>query len=542
VSLLESLADRFAAVDPRLMAVAVVLQLTSFCLRSIAWRTILAAAYPGRVGTIDVAAAYGTGVDLNAFLPARGGDAAKVALLRSRVHGSSVPMIVATMGVLSAFDAALGLTLLCLAWATGILPELPAVPSLPGLGVLGAHPLAAVSVVILVAATGAFAARRLARRLRGVRARLALGLSVVRSPRRYLLRVVPPQVGAWACRFGAAYFLLAAFDLPVSLAAALLVVVVGGMANAAGARWARAAAARPRVRASRDGLDGKHRRLLGRYARDGDGAERRGGDCRPDARAPYDPADHGRAGGSRCAPARSRRIGVTHRSRFSSYRGVVTPWWLLLPVRCAGCDRIGMSFCECCARRLVRLVPPLCERCGAPGPWPVRRCAECAGRRLAFASARAAIAYDELGRRLIRTWKERGRRNLATVAAQLVAAVVPRPEAAVLAFVPGDRERQRARGHVPARGLAEELGRLWELQPATLLRRTRDIRPQRGLTLTDRRGNVRGAFAPTGRSPPRVCLVDDVYTTGATADACARELRRAGAREVHVVCLARALR
>jgi uncharacterized membrane protein YbhN (UPF0104 family) len=233
VSLLESLADRFAAVDPRLMAVAVVLQLTSFCLRSIAWRTILAAAYPGRVGTIDVAAAYGTGVALNAFLPARGGDAAKVALLRSRVHGSSVPTIVATMGVLSAFDAALGLTLLCLAWATGILPELPAVPSPPGLDVLGAHHLAAVSVVILVAATGAFAARPLARRLRGVRARLALGLSVVRSPRRYLLGVVPPQVGAWACRFGAAYFLLAAFDLPASLAAALLVVVVGGMANAA---------------------------------------------------------------------------------------------------------------------------------------------------------------------------------------------------------------------------------------------------------------------------------------------------------------------
>lgn len=220
----------------------------------------------------------------------------------------------------------------------------------------------------------------------------------------------------------------------------------------------------------------------------------------------------------------------------------MAPLWLLLPERCAGCDRIGASLCDRCVRRLVRLVPPLCERCGAPGPWPVRRCAECTGRRLAFATARAAIAYDELGRRLVGTWKERGRRSLASVAAQLVTAVLPRPEVAVLTFVPGDRERRRERGHVPAQGLAEELARLWELPTAGLLLRTRGARPQRGLTLADRRRNVRGAFAATGRSPPTVCLVDDVYTTGSTADACARELRRAGARRVDAVCLARVLR
>jgi predicted amidophosphoribosyltransferase len=65
---------------------------------------------------------------------------------------------------------------------------------------------------------------------------------------------------------------------------------------------------------------------------------------------------------------------------------------------------------------------------------------------------------------------------------------------------------------------------------------------QRGLTLVERRRNVRGAFE-AGRSPPAaVCLVDDVYTTGATANEAARALRRAGARSVDVVCLTRALR
>jgi uncharacterized membrane protein YbhN (UPF0104 family) len=231
VSLLESLADRFAAVDPRLIAIAVVLQLASFCLRSGAWRNVLAAAYPGRVRTVDVAASYGCGVALNAFLPARGGDAAKIALLRSRVKGSSVPTIVATMGVLSLFDAVLGLTLLGVAWATGILPELPALPSPPGLEWVTAHPIAVVATALALVAVAAPFVRPLGRRLAGLRERLTLGFSVVRSPRRYVVTVVPPQLGAWACRFGAAYFLLSAFGLSASVAAALIVVVVGGIAN-----------------------------------------------------------------------------------------------------------------------------------------------------------------------------------------------------------------------------------------------------------------------------------------------------------------------
>ncbi len=215
---------------------------------------------------------------------------------------------------------------------------------------------------------------------------------------------------------------------------------------------------------------------------------------------------------------------------------------LLLPRRCAVCACAGVPFCEPCLRALVRLAPPLCGRCGAPSAWPLRRCAECAGRRLAFASARAAIVYDERARALVRAWKEQGRRDLAAVAARLVAEVVPRPDAEALAPVPPARDRVLERGHAPPERLARELGRLWQLPVRPLLRRARDVPRQRGLTLPERRRNVAGAFAACADAPGRVCLVDDVYTTGATAAACAAALRRAGAQRVEVVCLARAVR
>lgn len=216
---------------------------------------------------------------------------------------------------------------------------------------------------------------------------------------------------------------------------------------------------------------------------------------------------------------------------------------LLLPMRCAACELPGAALCDECRASLIRLAPPLCARCGAPGAWPVRRCSECSGRRLAFATARAAILYDEPARRLVLAWKERGRRRLAHVAAELVAETLARPTAHVLASVPSDGDRTLERGHRPAEELARELGRLWELPVNPLLRRARKVqRRQRGLGLAERRRNVAGAFAPARASPTRVCLVDDVYTSGATATAAASALRKGGARHVEVVTLARAVR
>jgi ComF family protein len=172
----------------------------------------------------------------------------------------------------------------------------------------------------------------------------------------------------------------------------------------------------------------------------------------------------------------------------------------------------------------------------------VSRCRECAGRRLAFARARAALVYDEALRRIVGAWKDRGLRRLAAPLAAVVAETVPPPAVDAVCALPPDRERTLERGHHPAGALAVELGRRWSIAPLPLLERTRASPRQRGLSLAERRRNVAGAFSAVGRAPPRVVLVDDVYTTGSTADAAARALRRAGARRVEVVTLARALR
>jgi len=207
---------------------------------------------------------------------------------------------------------------------------------------------------------------------------------------------------------------------------------------------------------------------------------------------------------------------------------------LLLPRRCVACSDAGALLCTACRAALPALTPPLCALCGAPVAWPVERCRECAGRRLAFASARAAVPYDGDVRRLVRRWKEGGLRSLAAVAAEVVVGRVPPPEADVVTFVPPDVWRARRRGHHPAEQLAREVAERWQLPCAALLRSTA-VHRQRGLSRVERQRNP--AFCALTTVPSAV-LLDDVYTTGATANAAAKAL---GGR-VEVVTFARAVR
>jgi ComF family protein len=214
----------------------------------------------------------------------------------------------------------------------------------------------------------------------------------------------------------------------------------------------------------------------------------------------------------------------------------------VFPRRCVVCGVPGEDLCAPCRTGLSVLQGPACARCGAPTEWPVARCRECGGRRLGFTRARAAIEYDEAARKLVGAWKERGLRLLDKVAAELVAGAVARPPVYTLTFVPADPDRRLRRGYNPAERLARELGEHWHLPTVELLERASGIRPQRGLSLAERRRNVKHAFRAAARPPPALALIDDVYTSGATVSAAASTLRKAGARHVEVITFARAVR
>jgi hypothetical protein len=211
--------------DVRFLLPALLLQLLALGCRAFAWRGILAAAYPEkRVPVVSVGAAYAAGVGMNAFLPFRGGEAVKVALARTRIPGSSIPTIAASLSVVLVLDAMIGVLLVVSFWSLGILPAVPALPvdKLP----------VALAVIPLGAAAGVLAAQTWPSVVRPVAAHLARGLAVLRSPRRYLFEVVPFQLAAWACRIGVVFCLLHAFGFHVGLGTAALVVVLTGASTA----------------------------------------------------------------------------------------------------------------------------------------------------------------------------------------------------------------------------------------------------------------------------------------------------------------------
>jgi uncharacterized membrane protein YbhN (UPF0104 family) len=227
LALVGSFADRLGALDLRLVVLAVILQLANVAGRSVAWRNVLRAAYPTeRVALGTVACAYAAGTATNALAPAHAGELVKAALLRTRIHGSCLTTIGATMAVITLFDGGMALVALAGAAAFG---ALPATPSLP------VDPLLVLPAIVAVAAVSWLVrhrAGRLAGRLRGIGANLAQGVAIMRSPGRYVWEVAAPLAAAWCARVGVVFLLLQAFSLPATLGTALVVVVVGSLSTA----------------------------------------------------------------------------------------------------------------------------------------------------------------------------------------------------------------------------------------------------------------------------------------------------------------------
>ncbi len=226
----EAVVQHLAVVDGRWVGLALAFQLANLVLRSFAWRNVLRAAYPDRrVTAFMVGSAYAAGVALNALLPARGGEAAKVALVRAQLRQSAVATVVASSAVILVFDGALGGALLAGAWLGGVVPVLPGLAQARDL--VAGHPLAAATAVACIGLAGGLAFRRGRRAVMRLRLQLRQGGAILRSPRRYLREVAGLQLLAWSCRVGTAWSLLAAFGIHAGAVTAALVVVVGGLST-----------------------------------------------------------------------------------------------------------------------------------------------------------------------------------------------------------------------------------------------------------------------------------------------------------------------
>ncbi|HWF84034.1 MAG TPA: ComF family protein [Vicinamibacterales bacterium] len=225
---------------------------------------------------------------------------------------------------------------------------------------------------------------------------------------------------------------------------------------------------------------------------------------------------------------------------------------VVLAPGCAACGALLPQptrgpVCADCWRSILPLTPPLCLRCGDPLPaWRVsatasQNCPRCRRRHPAIDRAQAIGEYDGALRAIIHALKYGGRRSLA----RPLGALMRQRGAGILAGaacaipVPLHASRRRHRGFNQAADLARHVG----LPVCAALVRRRATATQTGLAAAQRHRNVRDAFAPTraGRALGAVIvvLIDDVSTTGATLESCARALKAVGVAEVRALTAAK---
>ena len=223
---------------------------------------------------------------------------------------------------------------------------------------------------------------------------------------------------------------------------------------------------------------------------------------------------------------------------------------LALPPRCAGCGTITgqpHSFCAECWTNIEWLGDAGCQTCGLPlEATDVDTCAGCLAKPPVISRTRAAVAYGDATRGLPLRLKYSRKVALAKTMARFMRPLVDTSGDPVLVPVPLHRSRLWSRGFNQAALLAGELARLCgaEHNPF-VLRRGKRTAALRGMSPQQRKREVAGAFtvgARTDLAGRRVVLVDDVLTTGSTANGCAKALLKAGVDRVDLICWARVVR
>ncbi len=209
----------------------------------------------------------------------------------------------------------------------------------------------------------------------------------------------------------------------------------------------------------------------------------------------------------------------------------------LFPRRCIGCGAEGDFICPACLKLAVPIEMPFCPICGKPQKR-AGMCSGCAGWKPAVSGIRSAFCFEGVAREAVHQLKYNHIKALAPVMAKLMASYLkkyPVP-GEVLVPVPLHQARLRERGYNQSELIAGELSRLTglEVSEGCLIRRRNTPSQARTANVTERRKNIAGAFESRGNSlaGKKVILIDDVATSGATLDECARVLKDSGAASV----------
>lgn len=226
---------------------------------------------------------------------------------------------------------------------------------------------------------------------------------------------------------------------------------------------------------------------------------------------------------------------------------------ILFPERCPICDRVlpkgDRRACRQCRRHMEIITEPICKRCGKPiAKADLEFCFDCGRKPFSYERGYAVWVYDKYMKKSIAGFKYSGRREYSNYYVEELIYHLGsrlariRPEAVVP--VPLHKERLRFRGFNQAQILADGIGKKMGIPVySDILLRVRNTKAQKGLNDRERYKNLKDAFQVQVKSKSsvmkwkRVLLVDDIYTTGATIDACARALKKAGIKEVYFVCL-----
>ncbi len=224
---------------------------------------------------------------------------------------------------------------------------------------------------------------------------------------------------------------------------------------------------------------------------------------------------------------------------------------IIFPSKCIFCGRItadGKRACDECVKRLPYVTEPVCKHCGKPiADSSQELCTDCrTWDHPGLDSSVALFVYLDETKKAMADLKYGGCfKDAGFYADELCRHFygrIRRWHADVLVPIPIHRRRMRYRGYNQAELVAAELGQRMGLPSQGLLRRTRYTSPQKDLNAQKRRENLRCAFEVDESvfrpdAHESIVLVDDIYTTGATLEACAGLLKKAGARAVYAVCI-----